>query len=194
VCKDKLFIMKIHKTFMLFALGISALLNVSCRNSAGNVSVEDEFTGYDDIISLIIEGYAVKWDGISPEENGLSSIYLYRSQYGGFAIEDIDGDGTDELILGDQFDDGSYQIYDLYTHDSTTGDMYHLFCGGERDYCTVNGDGIICECGSNSAADSFVRYYKIKNLKLKELKGQSVNMDLRNFDFECFANSSFYDE
>lgn len=147
------------------------------------------FTGYDDRISFIVEGYQMHWEGFSPENLELSYIYKYESPCGGFAKHDLDGDGVEELLLGDQFENGDYQIYDIFTFNKSTGDIIHLFCGGERDWCTFNGSGVIIETGSNSADDSFTNCYVIKNLKLKKLgKRQPVTQDLLALDMDRFIN------
>jgi len=155
------------------------------------VDYTEYFTGYDDRISFIVEGYQMHWDGFSPENLELSYIYKYESPYGGFVKYDLDGDGTEELLLGDQFEDGAYQIYDIFTFDKTTGDIIHLFCGGERNWCTINGSGVIIETGSNGSEDSFTKYYVIKNLKLKKLgRKEPITKDLFVPDMDKFINYS----
>lgn len=115
------------------------------------------------------------WDGFSPEDLQLSYIYKYESADGGFVKYDIDGDGTLELLMGDQTSSGDYQIYDIFTFDKSNGDIIHLFCGGERNWCTIIGQGVIMEKGSNSAEDSFTNYYELKNLKLNGLNESQVS-------------------
>jgi len=145
------------------------------------------FTGYDDRISFIVEGYQMHWDGFSPENLELSYIYKYESPYGGFVKYDLDGDGTDELIMGDQFENGIYQIYDIFTFDKTSGDIIHLFCGGERNWCSLNGSGVIIETCSNSADESSINYYVLKNLKLKKLgKNQAITKDILVLNLDKF--------
>lgn len=148
------------------AVGLFYLIE---RYTKSKQDCTDCFCGYDDRISFIVEGYQRHWDGFSPEDLGLSYIYKYESSCGGFTKYDIDGDGTEELLMGDQFENGDYQIYDIFTFDKTTGDIIHLFSGGERNWCTLNGSGVIIETGSNSADDSFTNCYVLKNLKLKKL-------------------------
>lgn len=145
------------------------------------------FCGYDDRISFIVEGYQMHWEGFSPEDLELSYIYKYESPCGGFAKYDLDGDGTEELLMGDQFENGDYQIYDIFTFDKKTGNIIHLFCGGERNWCTFNGSGVIIETGSNSADDSFSNCYVLKNLKLKKLgRNQPVTQDLLILNLDKF--------
>jgi len=157
----------------------------------GRVDYTEHFTGYDDRISFIVEGYRMHWDGFSPENLELSYIYRYESPTCGFVKHDLDGDGTKELLMGDQFENGDYQVYDIFTFDRTTGKIIHLFCGGERNWCTFNGSGIIIETGSNSADDSFTTCYVLKNLKLKKLgKSRPVTHNPLILHMDKFINYS----
>jgi len=151
-------------------LFLTILALLSCNRSGNSDYMEVFGIGYSDRISYIVEGYQMHWAEGSPENLGLSYIYKYESPYGSFVQYDIDGDGVEELLMGDQFEDGSYQIYDIWTFDKKTGETLPLFCGGERDWCKICGDGVIVETGSNSASDSFTKFYSLRKLKLKELK------------------------
>jgi len=180
-----------QKTLHIIAIAAIAVglffLTERCTKSKQDYT--EHFCGYDDRISFIVEGYQMHWNGFSPEDLELSGIYKYESPYGGFVKYDLDGDGTEELLMGDQFEDGGYQIYDIFTFDKTTGDIIHLFCGGERNWCTFNGSGVIIETGANSADDSFTNYYSIKNLKLKKLgRNQPITKDILVLNLEKFLN------
>lgn len=151
-------------------LFVSILALSGCARKPG-FDVNEVFgIGYSDVVSYIVQGYQCHWEGMNPEEMGISDVYCYESEYGGCARMDIDGDGFEELLLGDDFGDGNYQIYDVYGFDKNTGDTVHLLSGGERDFFVINGDGVIIEHGSNSASDSFEKYYKIRKAKLVVLK------------------------
>lgn len=142
---------------------------------------------YADIIKFIVEGYADGWEKYRPEDKGLSPVYSYSSEYAGHALKDIDGDGVEELILGDQFEDGNYQIYDIYSINKEDKSLIHLACGGERDTFSVNSDGVIIETGSNSAEDSFQKAYTISNGALVPLEDQAWNDSQLALKFEKFA-------
>ena len=172
----------------LFLLSAAVLLS-ACTNA---VNPED-FTGYDDIISYVVEGYRSAWDGASPEDMALSNVYCYCSPCGGFAKKDIDCDGVEELLLGDSMDGGRYQIYDILKYDMKTGNVEHLFKGGERDMCVINTEGLIIESGSSSAFDTFTKYYEIKGLDMKEIKNRVVCEDLMQIDFQKFSDYAFKD-
>lgn len=127
--------------------------------------------GYADLISAIVEGYQSHWAEIVPEALGLSPVYGYSSPLAGFVQKDIDGDGFDELLIGDQFEDGSYALYDIYCFDKQDASLIHLASGGERDRFVINGAGVIIETGSNGADDSFTKAFRIKDGKLEEVSG-----------------------
>ena len=142
---------------------------------------------YADIIKLIIEGYEDGWEKFKPEDKGLSTVYSYSSEYAGYAVKDIDGDGVEELIMGDQFEDGNYQIYDIYSINKEDQSLIHLASGGERDTFAVNSEGVIIETGSNSAEDSFQKAYTISNGALVPLEDQAWNDSQLALKFEKFA-------
>lgn len=175
---------------------MTALAAVACGNSrnSNRTTPEEDMVeygkiGYADIVSFIVQGYQCKWDGISPEDQGLSYIYSYGSEYAGFAEVDINGDGIDELLIGDQFEDGQYDLYDIYSINPADGSLYHLAKGGERDRFKVNGDGVITEYGSNSADDSFSKGYVIKDGKLEEV--QEWHDSLLDIKLERFVDLAF---
>ena len=141
-------------------------------------------TAYSDIIAEIVTGYKTHWSEGSPEDLGLSYIYRYESEFGGFARMDINADGIDELLIGDAFPDGSYLLYDIFTFDKSSLDVVHLLSGGERDHFTLNGGGAIIENGSSSASDSFTKYFKIKGCALEET--DCAEKDLMCPDFDKF--------
>ncbi|MBR5897399.1 MAG: hypothetical protein IKZ39_07260, partial [Lachnospiraceae bacterium] len=95
----------------------------------------------------------------------------------GYLIKDIDGDGVDELLLGenDTQPEKNYDgaIYDLYTYKD--GHIKHLFSGWPRRayYLTENNE-FVCEWAS--AADSYGKnlyQYKYGNLQ-----------EVEKFDYE----------
>lgn len=99
-------------------------------------------------------------------------IYRYGAYYGasmglGYLIEDLDKDGTEELIFGENSDpDSAYDsvIYDLYTIDD--GKLVHVLEGGERSRYYLCENGMIAHEGSSSAATSVNAYYTFEGTEL----------------------------
>ncbi len=96
-------------------------------------------------------------------------IYWYGAYYGasmglGYLIEDIDGDGTEELIFGENSDTWEGVIYDLYTIDD--GELVHVFDGGERNRYYLCENGMIANEGSSSAFTGGYAYYVFEGAEL----------------------------
>ena len=177
--------MKIRNTLLALA-ALLALAGCGNRLTKEQV-VEYGETGYSDIISFIVVGFQSHWDEMSPEEMNLSSVYSYCSPYAGFTQMDIDGDGFNELLIGDQFEDGTYALYDIFCFDKKDASLIHLASGGERDTFTITAEGVIVEKGSNSAADSFIKGYRIRKDKLVEV-GQGLDGILMELKLERFSD------
>ena len=149
---------------------VSAIAFTGCGNRLTKEQIADYGEiGYSDIVSFIVVGYQTRWEEMSPEEMNLSPVYTYCSQYAGYEKKDIDGDGYDELLIGDLFEDGSYALYDIYCINKKDASLIHLASGGERDRFVITRNGTIVETGSNSADDSFIKGYRIKKDKLVEV-------------------------
>ena len=100
---------------------------------------------YADLVSFIAAGFQRQWNEMSPEEMDLSPEYRHCSPYAGFARTDIDGDGFPELLLGEQFEDGSYCLYDIFGINKKDASLIHLAGGGENNSFTIGTDGRILE-------------------------------------------------
>ena len=79
----------------------------------------------------------------------------------GYAITDLNGDGLDELAVGKIRDDGTCEIYDLYT--SYEDSAWHIAAASERDHFYVTNRNTIVEEGWNSAFTSSRVFYNISN-------------------------------
>lgn len=112
---------------------------------------------------------------------GVSPIYQYKSPTRGFAKADINDDGILELLLGDSQD----AYYDIFTYDAAEGKVKHVFCGGERDRVQFTGSWAIVREGSNSASDSFTKFYRLQNSELVEVPTEEQT-DSPDILFEVF--------
>ena len=156
----------------IFALTTVAAILTGCGNHLTREQVIDYGEiGYADIVSYIVVGYQTHWEDMDPKEMNLSPVYSYNSPFAGFAKKDIDGDGYEELLIGDQFEDGTYVLYDIYCFNKKDASLIHLASGGERDRFVITGNGTIVETGSNSADDSFSKGFIVKNDRLVEVNG-----------------------
>ena len=166
------------------AVSAVAVLSLHKSNAQKEQDVDICSIAYSDIISVIVQGYKCHWDGMEPGESGLSDVYRYESEFCGACEKDIDGDSVPELLIGDDFGDGNYLLYDIFTFDFKSGLPVHLLCGGERDTFVLNSSGVIIETGSNSAEDSFTKYFQLKGAKLKETA--SAEDELTGLEFDHF--------
>lgn len=88
---------------------------------------------------------------------------LYFGNYDGtislaFTLEDLDGNGIQELLIG-MLSNGSCSVIDVFSY--VDGAVIHMFSGAERSHLTICEDGIISENGSGGAQHNFQHYYKI---------------------------------
>ena len=144
------------------------------------------FASYDELIAVISKGLR---NGFSEEEQfamDISTCFFMNSsdfEILGYIKRDLDGDGVDELILGENAADGSGPqdgwdsiIYDLFT--MKDGKLVHVFDGWERNRFYMCEDGTIANEGSSGAAYSSWAYYKYRDGKIEII--ESVFTDLKN--------------
>lgn len=144
-----------------------------------------EFTSYDELISTIQDGLE---NGFSEDQQMSLDIstcfYMNNSDFEilGYMIKDLDGDGVDELLLGENSADGlgpdegwDSIIYDLYTMQD--GKVVHVFDGWERNRYYMCTDGTIANEGSSGAAYSSWAYYNYKDGKLNIIESVFTDED-----------------
>lgn len=104
-----------------------------------------------------------------------------------FAIRDIDGNKTPELVIGADTDEISKVIYDLYTY--SNGKFIRLYNDnilGERTNCIICANGVLA-IGENAAPWKYSRnYYRISSdgYTLKLIESTSVEYSDENNSIE----------
>ena len=145
--------------------------NVNIQGNGKNKYVKDKgMKGedlYKDIIKKHIAAINEKWDSIKLEQEKMSYMYNVLSSNNsnlldkiGYAFYDSNGDGIDELFIG-EIADGDWKgvAYDIYT--MVNRKPAHVISGGSRDrYFACDGD-FICNEYSSGAAESGMRVYII---------------------------------
>lgn len=153
---------------------------------------------YEELIAAARESIQ-KWDEPIPENYDFSSALVSSGYYDqpirGYLIEDIDGNGTDELIFGENGTnpDGTLGgiIYDIYT--ISGGELVHVLNGWVRNRYYLCDNGMIANEGSSGAADSDYTYFTFEGSRLHLV--ESVKYDgMRDADNPWFySTESEYD-
>lgn len=132
--------------------------------------VEEEMDIYEKVIASA-EDILAGNDAEHRNEYGISSVFYMDWDYEtlGYLIEDIDGNGIRELILGantDGWDDGGWDgiIYDMYT--ISDGALVHVLDGWERCRYYLCENGRIANESSGSAMEYEYNYLRFQDAEL----------------------------
>lgn len=128
-------------------------------------SIED----YDDIILRYKTALEESWDIEKISVNGL--CYLCRSDtldQMGYSIQDINGDGIDELLIGEIGENGywglgSGMFYDLYTKEN--GMPVLVIQSAERSRYYLCDNGTIANEASGGSRSNIYAYYTLEDAK-----------------------------
>lgn len=149
---------------------------------------------YKETIDKYTAALTEKWNGGKLMENDLN--YMMSDCYGdapfkniGYAIADIDNNGTMELIVGttasvkDEFFEK--MIFDLYTVDSN-GSCIKVFSSGERNRYYYAGGNRFANIGSSGADSSFETTVKLEGDEMIDMThttdvSKYVQMELNLF-------------
>ena len=126
----------------------------SAVTTPATIHVDDFVAAYRPVLSKYYGAYTsgnntaeYAWD------NGISEMIAY-SQNAGYALLDLNGDGTPELVVGglgtNSFSNG--MVYDLYT--LVDGQPVQLACSQARSRYYLRADGSVLNEGSNGAGNS----------------------------------------
>ncbi|MGL5259826.1 MAG: hypothetical protein ACRC7V_06920 [Lachnospiraceae bacterium] len=151
------------KKILCLVLLITCVLS-ACKGSEQDTTNSNDTNqiAYTEILNAYSVALNEKWDGNAIMEQGLNltTIDLYDGvplDNIGYAIMDLDGNGTDELIIGTttSVTDDFYSklILDLYTLDQDNASI-QVFSSTVRDRYFNAGEQLFVNFGSNSAENN----------------------------------------
>ena len=128
---------------------------------------------YQPIIAKYVTALTEHWGGEACSNADISILVSYVTSPSelGYALLDLDNDGTDELIIAN--DAERQVIYDLYS--LVDGKLVHVFTGWDRNSYELREGFRILNIGSNGAASADYVYCHLSN-------GQLVTDSLIRFD------------
>ena len=128
---------------------------------------------YQPVIAKYVTALTEHWGGEACSNADISILVSYATSPSelGYALLDLDNDGTDELVIAN--DAERQVIYDLYS--LVDGKLVHVFTGWDRNSYELREDYRILNIGSNGAASADYVYCHLSN-------GQLVTDSLIRFD------------
>ena len=128
---------------------------------------------YQPVIAKYVTALTEHWGGEACSNADISILVSYATSPSelGYALLDLDNDGTDELIVAN--DAERQVIYDLYS--LVDGKLVHVFTGWDRNSYELREGYRILNIGSNGAASADYVYCHLSN-------GQLVTDSLIRFD------------
>lgn len=117
---------------------------------------------YDNILGGYYIALADGYSASMLEENDFNALCAYYDAFQvGYTIQDVDGNGVPELLIGEigEAGGGSGAFFDLYT--LVDGQVVLVAASSERDRYYICQDGSIANEGSFGADDSYNAYYTI---------------------------------
>ena len=128
---------------------------------------------YQPVIAKYATALTEHWGGEACSNADISILVSYATSPSelGYALLDLDNDGTDELIIAN--DAERQVIYDLYS--LVDGKLVHVFTGWDRNSYELREGFRILNIGSNGAASADYVYCHLSN-------GQLVTDSLIRFD------------
>ncbi|MCC8138206.1 MAG: DUF1311 domain-containing protein [Clostridiales bacterium] len=134
------------------------------------------YAAYDEILQEYISGFETGWESADFDENGLCYLaaYLSGADEMGYYLTDLDGDGTEELLVGEKgnrYEEDAYtgMFYELYTLDADTEEAERAAVSGERSRYYLCTDGTIGYEGSGGYNYSGSGHYQFNGSALEVL-------------------------
>lgn len=117
---------------------------------------------YDAVIGAYAAAYEAGFDEYQFASADLSEMCVLGggAEVVGYALADLDGDGTDELIVGRRAD-----VYDLYTV-GEEGAIVHLLIASDRTTFRIGTGGIIMQYDEDTSLESTRVYSRVENGEL----------------------------
>ena len=120
---------------------------------------------YKDILKKHVTAIKEKWNSVKLEQENMSYMYNVLSSENkdalnkiGYAYYDSNGDGIDELFIGEiARDEWKGVVYDIYT--MVNRKPVHVISGGSRNRYFACNDAFICNEYSSGALESGTRVY-----------------------------------
>ena len=146
---------------------------------------------YAEILSLYASALTERWDGGTLMEHDMN--YMLADCYGdnpfqnvGYAIVDLDENGSRELLIGATANIGEEFfrdiIFELYTLDDN-GNAIRIFISGERDRYYYAGSMLFAHVGSSSASDSLETTERLENGTLTDLESVTDPSEYKQMEF-----------
>lgn len=152
---------------------LTATLTADARIFVNGIEVDEPAVPvtYEQILAQYRTALGESWSGQQLVDAGLNFIIRDVSQEAvGYAVDDLDDDGTPEFIIGTIYGDEFYGklIFVLYTLDNN-GDPVQIFSSTERDRYYYAGGIRFANLGSSGADSSFVTTLKLEGEGLVDM-------------------------
>jgi len=141
---------------------------------------EENTSGYAEILQKYQNAIREAWDYEKLSMEGMCLMLADSGSKTGYAITDLDEDGTMELIIAAQEDAPealNKMVFSLYTLEN--GKPRQLFQAGERDRYEWIGDNRFANEGSSGADDSVSTILKLENGTLIDIGEAAGEADYR---------------
>ena len=131
-----------------------------------------DVTGYDALIAAVTAVIADPAAAEYTEESDFSSVYYSGDQFqtSGYLLRDLDGNGVNELLFGENDEAGwNGIIFDIYT--IVDGEVVRIVDGWERSRYYICENGCIAHEWDAGAGDFGFDYYVYQGTELKFIEG-----------------------